>query len=71
MFKRLEKVLWGNVLARLFFGISKTFPPVVGYLDTFPVNKSGLSLHNSVTSSSRIYTSSLHASYELIGPVAG
>ena len=55
----------------LFFGKLKTLPPIVGYLSTFPVNKSGMSLHNPMTPEKEKHTSSLHASDDLIGAVKG
>ena len=36
-FVELENFLRETFLPRLFFGISKTLPPVVGYISTFPV----------------------------------
>ena len=47
----------------------KTLPPVVGAISNFPLKKSGMVLQNPVESAEDKYTSSLCASYELIGAV--
>ena len=69
-FKLFEKILPKTNL-RLFFGRSKTLPPVLGYQSKLPVKKSGVGLQNSMTSSEDKYTSSLCASYGIIGAVKG
>ena len=61
----------GKKLPRLFFGKSKTLPPVVRNISMLPPNKSGMGLHNPVTSAAEKYTSSLRSSYKLIGAVTG
>ena len=70
-FSGLEKVLLENLLPHILFGRSKTLPTIVEALNMLPVNKYGLSLQNPVTSSEYKYTSSLRASYELIGSFTG
>ena len=59
----------GNLLPRIFFGISKTLPPVVGGLSKLPVKKSGMGINHPVMSAADKYTKSLCASYELIDVV--
>ena len=49
-FTGMEKVLRETFLPHIFFGKSKTLPPIVGALSTFPVKKAGLGLQNPVTS---------------------
>ena len=44
VFMVLERVLRETFLNRLLFGKSKTFPPMVGFLSKFPVNKLGMGL---------------------------
>ena len=58
-------------LPSLFFGKSKTLPPIVGTLSTLSVKKSGMVLHNPVTSAKEKYNSSLRALCKLIGAVTG
>ena len=59
----------GIFLPRLFFGKSETPPLVLGTLSKLPINKSVLGLHKTVKSAAETYTSSLHASYKMIGEV--
>ena len=61
-FTVMVKVLWKNYFPRLFLGKSKTLPPIVGALSMFLVKKSGLGLHNHVTSSKQKYTILIGAS---------
>ena len=56
-------------MPRLFFGESKTTPPIVRTIITFPLKRDGLVLQNPVKSAAEKYTSSLRASYSLIGEV--
>ena len=65
------KFLPENVLPRLLFGKPKSLRPIIGALSTLPVKKSGLGLHNIVTSEKEKYNSLLHASGKLIGAVKG
>ena len=48
-FSGVGKVLWGTFLPHLLFGRLKTLPPIVVAPSIFPVNKSGLVLHNPLT----------------------
>ena len=50
VFKNTEKFLQETFLPFLLFGKPKTSPPIVRSLTKFPVKKSGLSLHNPMTS---------------------
>ena len=63
--------MWENFLPRLFFGKSKKVPPVLGYLSTLLVNKSGMGLQNPVTLETEKYNNLLRASYKIIGEVTG
>ena len=47
--RRAGKVLWENLLPCLFFGKSKTLPPIVGALSKLPVKKARPGLHNTMT----------------------
>ena len=50
-FAGVEKMIRETFLPYSFFGKTKTLSPVIVYLITMPVNKSGLRLLNPVTSS--------------------
>ena len=65
-FAGVGKIQQESFLPRIFFGKSKTLPPVVGAISTFPLKKYGLGLQNPVTSSADKYTSFLCAIYKLI-----
>ena len=56
-------------LPHIFFEKSKTLPPVVGTISTLTVKKASLGLQNPVTSAADKYTSSICASYNMIGTV--
>ena len=48
-FAVVGKVLWETFSPCLFFGIYKTFLPIVGVISVLPVNKFRLGLQNPVT----------------------
>ena len=49
-------------LLRIFFGKSKTLPPIIGAISTLPVNKSISVLQNPMTSEKEKYNSLICAS---------
>ena len=70
-FAGVEKMIWENVLPRIFFGKTKTLPPIVGALSTMLVKKDGLGLLSPVNSSLDKYLISPRGSTELIWAVMG
>ena len=70
-FAGVENFLQETFLPCLFFGKSKTSPPLIGSLSMLPVNKSGMGLHNPVASVKDKYNSLLCLSCKLIGTVTG
>ena len=52
-----KKRLWETFLLLLFFGKSKSLPPILVPLSTMLVNKSSLGLRKPVTSSNQIFQS--------------
>ena len=57
-FAGVEKMTWDIFLPRLFFGNTKSLPPIIGALSTIMVKKYGLVLMNPVTSSKEQYLGS-------------
>ena len=71
VFSGVEKLLPETFFPRIFIGISKSLPPIVGTLGTIRVKKFGLGLHDPVTSANKKYLSLIRVSSKLIGAVIG
>ena len=50
VFAGVENLLWETFFPHLFFGKSKSIPPIVGTLSMMPSNEPSLGLQNPVTS---------------------
>ena len=67
----MEKIIQETFLPSVFFGKSKSLPPIVETLIITPVNKYLLYLQYPVKSSNKKYLILLRVSIEMIGAVTG
>ena len=67
----VEKMISETIFPHIFFGKTKTLPPVVGALSTMPVKKDRLGLLNPMESDQEKYLSSMQGSAELVRAVTG